>query len=185
MPSLRVVVFSAVMISALPAFATVMAALDVEALVGRSDVVAIVQVETVETVQRRGRLMRRVRALVHEGVVGSRGGERLLVIVPGGENEDYIQRVPGAPDPEEGQLVVVFLRRSGGDAFYVTGLSQGWFVVTNDPEDPTRQLVTQSVEAHLLEHGTGSGDLEPRPTGPTTQPLVPLLERVRRAVRSR
>lgn len=185
MVGLRGVVLSAMLFWSVPAFATVMEALDVEALVGRSEAVAIVQVETVETVRTRGRLMRHVRAVVHEGLTGSKAGDRLVVIVPGGEDEDFIQRVPGAPDPEAGQLAVVFLQRSGSGAFHVTGLSQGWLVITNDPDDPTRQIATRAVDAHLLKNNPASEEVEPHPTVPTTQPLVPLLDRVRRAVKSR
>lgn len=185
MVGLRIWVLSAVMLGAPPAFATVMEALDVEALVKRSNVVAIAQVEAVDTVRTGGRLMRHVRLLVHESLHGSQAGPRLVAIIPGGEDEDFIQRVSGTPDPVSGQLAVVFLQRSGGDAFFVTGLAQGWLVITNDPADPTRKLVTRAVDAHLVGKGAASDELDPTVTEPTTVPLTPLLERVRRAVQAR
>lgn len=173
----------ALMFGATAANATVMEALTIEALVERSDVVAIVQVESVETRRTRGRLWRRVQALVHEPLAGVRPGARLVVTIPGGEDDDYIQYVPGAPDPLPGELAIVFLTAYGAGAYSVVGLYQGWLVVTHDPSDPTRQIVTQTVDAHLLGKQPTSNEQEP--TGPTTRPFAPLLERVRRAVESR
>lgn len=181
----RTLLLLVLLLSAAPAFATTMLALDLDALVARSDVIAVVRVESVETVRTRGRMTRHVALVVEEGLSGVKAGDALTARVPGGEAGDLIQRVHGAPEPVVGGLAMVFLWRDGGGYLRAVGLSQGWLAITNDPDDPTRQLVKRSIEARLLAPDPNTGRLGPAPGLPDTEPLLPLLDRVRRAVEAR
>lgn len=167
------------------ASATTLVAMDVDTLVAHSDAVAVVRVDSVDTVRSGGRLTRHVHLVVEEGLLGASAGEALVVLVPGGVAGDWGQRVVGAPEPQAGDRALVFLQRSGGGYFRAVGLSQGWLTITADPADPTRLQVTRSIEARLVEKDPATGSIRDAPPPPAVEPLRPLLDRVRRSVESR
>ena len=164
--------------------ATTLLEMDVEALVAHSDAVAVVRVVSVDTVQSRGRITRHVQLEVEEGLLGAKPGSSLVALVPGGETTEWIQHVPGAPEPKAGERALVFLEGSGGGFYRFTGLAQGWLPITHDPDDPDILRVKRSIEARLLQRDP-QGGLSPAEPPPATEPLAPLLDRVRRAVELR
>jgi hypothetical protein len=115
---------------ALPAGAAVAIAATVEDLAAESDTVLRARVEsrTTRRSEDRRHLRTEVVLVVNERLRGEASG-RVGVVVPGGVLGDVGQRVDGAPAFEDGEEVVVFLRRLPGGAFRVHGLAQGKFRV--------------------------------------------------------
>lgn len=184
MSGLRAALPAVILLAGATASATTIVAMDVDALVMESDVVAVVRVGAVETVRSGGRLTRHVHLMVEEPLSGTSTGAALVALVPGGVAGDWGQRVVGAPDPQPGDRVLVFLQRAGGEYLRAVGLSQGWLTVTGDPDDPAA-LIRRSLDARLVARDPVTGALKDVPPPPATEPLRPLLERVRRAVESR
>lgn len=185
MSGLRTSLPGFILLASALASATTMLAMDVDALVSESDVIAVVRVESVETVRAGGRLTRHVHLTVEEALSGATAGMALVVLVPGGVAGDWGQRVVGAPEPQPGDKALVFLHRAGGGFHRAVGLAQGWLTITEDPNDPTRALVTRSIDARLVVKDPSTGELKDAPPPPATEPLLPLLDRVRRSVESR
>jgi hypothetical protein len=63
-------------------------------------------------------------------------GRRITVAVPGGQVDGVGQRVSGAPDFQQGEEIVVFLRRAEAGAHRVNGLAQGKFRVVGSEARP-------------------------------------------------
>ena len=82
-------------------------------------------------------------------------GERLTIKVPGGQLGRYRTVFIGAPEFQDGDEVVLFLKGSGPSYPYVIGLSQGAFRVVTDARSGRRMVTTPIVM------GKGGDDPEP------------------------
>ena len=103
-------------------------------------------------------------------------GERLTFKVPGGQLGRYRTVFVGAPEFQDGDEVILFLRSSGPSYPYIIGLSQGAFRVVADARSGRRMVTTPIVMAK------GAGDPEPVVRGDVTRkPLA--IEAFRDAVR--
>ncbi len=123
-------VFGSVLIAAALASATTLIAMDVPALTRAADVVvrgSVVRVESRWTLDRR-RIMTDSEILVSETLKGDGLQKTVVVMQPGGVVGEVGQQVHGVATFAVGEEVLVFLERRG-DRYFVTGLSQGRFVV--------------------------------------------------------
>jgi hypothetical protein len=103
-------------------------------------------------------------------------GERLTFKVPGGRLGRYRTVFVGAPEFQDGDEVILFLKSSGPSYPYIIGLSQGAFRVVADARSGRRMVTTPIVMAK------GAGDPEPVVRGDVTRkPLA--IEAFRDAVR--
>jgi hypothetical protein len=103
-------------------------------------------------------------------------GERVTFKVPGGQLGRYRTVFVGAPEFQDGDEVILFLKRSGPSYPYIIGLSQGAFRVVADARSGRRMVTTPIVMAK------GAGDPEPVVRGDVTRkPLA--IEAFRDAVR--
>ena len=103
-------------------------------------------------------------------------GERLTFKVPGGQLGRYRTVFVGAPEFQDGDEVILFLKSSGPSYPYIIGLSQGAFRVVADARSGRRMVTTPIVMAK------GAGDPEPVVRGDVTRkPLA--IEAFRDAVR--
>ncbi len=90
--------------------------------------------------------------------------KRITVTQPGGEVGDIGQRVEGVAKFSAGEELVVFLE-AHGDAFIVTGMSQGKFTLTRQA-DGTVRAVPSRAEAMLLDPQTR------QPVSSSLQPMT-------------
>jgi hypothetical protein len=103
-------------------------------------------------------------------------GERVTFKVPGGQLGRYRTVFVGAPEFQDGDEVILFLKGSGPSYPYIIGLSQGAFRVVADARSGRRMVTTPIVMAK------GAGDPEPVVRGDVTRkPLA--IEAFRDAVR--
>ena len=103
-------------------------------------------------------------------------GERLTFKVPGGQLGRYRTVFVGAPEFQDGDEVILFLKSSGPSYPYIIGLSQGAFRVVAGARSGRRMVTTPIVMAK------GAGDPEPVVRGDVTRkPLA--IEAFRDAVR--
>lgn len=103
-------------------------------------------------------------------------GERLTFKVPGGQLGRYRTVFVGAPEFQDGDEVILFLKSNGPSYPYIIGLSQGAFRVVADARSGGRMVTTPIVMAK------GTGDPEPVVRGDVTRkPLA--IEAFRDAVR--
>jgi hypothetical protein len=72
-------------------------------------------------------------------------GESLIFRVPGGQIGRYRTVFVGAPEFQDGDEVVLFLKLAGPSTPYVIGLSQGVFRVLADPRTGRRMVTTPVV----------------------------------------
>jgi hypothetical protein len=104
-------------------------------------------------------------------------GERVTFKVPGGQLGRYRTIFVGAPEFQEGDEVVLFLKSSAGMPYpYIIGLSQGAFRVVTDARSGRRVVTTPIVM------GKGGDDPEPVVRGDVTRKPQP-IETFRDAVR--
>lgn len=118
-----------------PTEATTIAVLDDAQLVGFSDLIARVTILDMASFWYDDRtLLTRVRARVSEVYQGE-CGEELVFYVRGGRIDDITQTVGGEFEPAEGASLVVFLEKIAryDDQLFLTGLSQGAFIVDDVP----------------------------------------------------
>jgi hypothetical protein len=80
-------------------------------------------------------------------------GESVIFRVPGGQIGRFRTVFVGAPEFQEGDEVVLFLKHAGPAFPYVIGLSQGAFRVIADPHTGRRMVTTPVV--------MGKGDDQP------------------------
>jgi hypothetical protein len=95
---------------------------------------------------------------VEQALKGSPGAT-LTVSVPGGVLDGIGQAVDGAPNLLEGRRYVLFLERTDGAAYRVTGFSQGSYAVTAAADGKSRvapQLAAQS-RVQVLGGSAGAG----------------------------
>ena len=103
-------------------------------------------------------------------------GERLTVKVPGGQLGRYRTVFIGAPEFQDGDEVVLFLKGSAPSYPYIIGLSQGAFRVVTDARSGRRMVTTPILM------GKGGEDPEPVVRGAVTRkPLA--IEAFRDVVR--
>lgn len=157
--------------------------LDVEALVDGSAVVALVEVERVDTVEGRARLTTFIDVRVTEGLRGAQPGATLRVRLPGGQTETVVGYVAGVPRPQVGERALVLLENAGGGYFVPTGLGQGWWTLVEGAAQ--ERLVRRAIDATLVVPDTDGGGWVAVPTPAEFELFAPLLERVRSRVFSR
>jgi hypothetical protein len=124
-----------VAIAALPAVASVAVPASVEDLARASDVVVRGHVSSTASEWRGGRIFTFAEietASVWRGSAPS----RTRVLTPGGAVGRIGQRVDGAAAFAAGEDVVVFLTRAEADAFRVTGMAQGKFLLSGGVARP-------------------------------------------------
>jgi hypothetical protein len=127
----RAPVLAALLLSlACPAAATVGLAATVEDLAGEADAVLRGRVSGCASrwTSDHRHLVTEVVLEVNERWRGE-APPRVVLRVPGGERDGVGQRIDGAPAFQDGEEVVVFLRRLPGGAFRVHGMAQGKFRV--------------------------------------------------------
>lgn len=90
-------------------------------------------------------------------------GERVTLRVPGGQLGRYRTVFIGAPEFQDGDEVVLFLKSAGAAYPYVIGLSQGAFRVVADPRSGRRMVTTPVVM------GKGGDDPQPVVRGDVTR----------------
>lgn len=123
----------ALSLSAGVALATVVEPLTLEAMIGRSSLIARARVLGLEVMDLDGRYVTRVTLSVTDPVKGSaQAGARVEVDVLGGTLGPLTQRVAGEARFSVGEDVVVCLEAVGG-RFVVLGMSLGKFTVTPTP----------------------------------------------------
>src|SRR5690349_12200304 len=128
---MRILLAVALLVAARPALAAQAVAVSIEELARTSD--AVVRGKVVDATARWNDERLRIFTIVElerTAVLRGRAPFRVRVAVPGGVVGRVGQRVDGAPVFARGEEVVLFLRRSAGDAFGVNGLAQGKFTVT-------------------------------------------------------
>ncbi len=165
-------------LAALPASATSMMRMDVPALTRASDVVVrgTVVRKASRWTQSRRRIVTEVDISVAEAFKGSAQGGTVRVVQPGGEVGDIGPRMEGLASFTEGEEVVVFLERRGGDAFAVSGLAQGKYRVERSPDGRTARAVPEKAgHAELVDPVTQQR------VSQATQPVP--LEQLRQQVR--
>jgi hypothetical protein len=139
----RALVLAALLVSlAGPAAAAVGLAATVEELAGESDAVLRGRVAGRASRWSEGgrRLVTEIVLEVNERWRGE-APARVVLLVPGGERDGVGQRVDGAPAFDDGEEVVVFLRRLPGGAFRVHGMAQGKFRVVEGEARPDLRRV--------------------------------------------
>jgi len=148
---------------AVPASASLVEALDLDALVQRADRVVVARAVRQEArYDARGRIVTEVELEVLEAMKGDAAvGDRFLLTVLGGAIGDLGMRVEGEPRLQDGARYVLFARRWGADAWRPVGMSQGVMRVSDDGRD-------------MVEPGGGGLSLVRRGTGGVT-PATPAL----------
>jgi hypothetical protein len=74
-------------------------------------------------------------------------GDRLTMVVPGGQAGRFINVIPGAPSFAEGDMVVAFVTARGARLPIATGLTQGIYRVTRDAATGSVVVVPPMIEA--------------------------------------
>jgi len=103
-------------------------------------------------------------------------GESVTLRVPGGQLGRYRTVFVGAPEFQEGDEVVLFLKHSGPSYPYIIGLSQGAFRVVPDARTGRRMVTTPIVM------GRGGDEPERIVRGDVTRKPLP-IDAFRDAVR--
>jgi hypothetical protein len=156
--------------------ASVAEPLSVEELTRQASVVVQGRVESMESSWSEDgkRISTKVRLRVLEAWKGA-PGETVEVVVPGGSLDGIVQRVQGMAQFDEGEEVVVFLRKPVSQApFGVVGLSQGKLEIVREPDaQPT--VVSKHEGLELIDPPTGRAAA---PALPAPEPLARVKERV-------
>jgi hypothetical protein len=76
-------------------------------------------------------------------------GDTLAVRTPGGRMGDYVMIMPGAPELQDGDTVLLFLERNDAGSFDVVSLAQGSFRVATAP-DGTFVVTRDAGAQHLV-----------------------------------
>jgi len=158
-----------------------MLALPTEELARQSEVIAVAEVQSLQTIRSGGRLTTRVTLGVISPVKGTESGATLEVNVPGGTEGEWAQRVEGAPVLTEGDRCVVFLEPAGGRMYHFTGLEQGKLALERDTTAPGGWIVRRHQTADLVERSP-AGHLVPAPPPPETEPLGAYLDELHEIV---
>jgi hypothetical protein len=129
---------------ALQVSATVVVPLDFAELVGASDTIAHVRVIDLRAAVLAGRTDTVVTAAVSSYVKGG-PGEHVTFLIPGGEIGRYRTVVVGAPVLQNGDEIVVFLRRGASGLSTVVGFSQGVLHVSRQAVDGMPMVLSPPV----------------------------------------
>jgi hypothetical protein len=76
-------------------------------------------------------------------------GATLFVRTPGGRMGDYVMSMPGAPELQPGDTVLLFLERNDAGSFDVVSLAQGSFRIATAP-DGSFVVTRDSGARHLV-----------------------------------
>jgi hypothetical protein len=157
--------------AAAPARATLILALDLAALVGRAERIAVVDVVSVQSFwnARHDRIMTAVQLSVVDGWKGDLpAGARLTVLQPGGTVGDLTTTADGMPRFAVGERTVVFLH-GPPDRATVVGLTQGNRPLRRDPT--SGRWLVRGVER------AGAEFVRPRAAaGLNAAPAAPVLD---------
>jgi hypothetical protein len=157
--------------------ATTMVALSTEELFQKSDVVAVVQVRSAQTVRSGGRLVTHVETEVSESFKGTAAGASLTVLTLGGTEGRIGQQVEGAARFVPGESCVVFLRRVADGVYHVVGMEQGKLALEMDSGGVLQ--LRRSTAAQLVIRTPGGGWEEAAPL-PAREPAEPFFATLRR-----
>ncbi len=150
MRALRLV-FVLLVLSATPAFASVVSGLSIEQMVGRADCVVqgtVLSASANWTPDHR-RILTQVRVRVDEPLAGTPEKE-ITIVIPGGTVGELAQMVVGGPTFSVGEQTVVFLRRRSPAVYGVLELSHGKFTLQeNMALRATGGLARQASQAAL------------------------------------
>jgi hypothetical protein len=172
----RLLILGALLLPALPAFATQVVPLDTRELtLGSSDIV----VGTVESVRsywtaNRSRILTDVTVRVSESLKGE--AATLTLTQMGGEVDGMKLSVEGSPVFRVGQEVLLFAWRDRNGRAQVNGLAQGKFDVTRDPATGV-PMVSRSLEGLAMRRAGTAGIV--RAEAPASRRLSVLLDDVR------
>lgn len=160
------------------AAATVLIHVGLDELIDVSDVIAHVDVESVEFISpREGVIKTRTTFRARDVLLGSEDfdGDRIVVEVVGGEWGDLVGHIAGMPRFRAGQETLLFLERTSTGHIF-TGLGQGVFRVRRDGESG-EALVTRKLNGVGLVDRDSRGALEWQhsPAPVVDHPLVHLL----------
>jgi hypothetical protein len=140
---MRLIVAAAALVAACPALGAQALAVSVEALARSSDAVVRGRVEAARAQWSEDGLRLSTSYQIRtRAVLRGRAPAVARVIVPGGVDGRIGQRVDAAPTLAAGEDLIVFLQRSGRDAFAVTGLAQGKFSVVGRVARPDLSQLT-------------------------------------------
>ena len=155
--------------------ATVLVAMNVEDLAANSPVVVVADVNHVRMDYNPAKTKIYTRVLITptEVMRGEVVGTIELKLL-GGQVDDVVARMPGAPNFEAGERVLIFLEpREDGDGYLVVGMFQGKLTVYKDP-----QTGLQMVQEPQLSKGVSLVDTAPAPSQPRTLKLASVRELV-------
>lgn len=164
-----------------PAAATTFRLLSLDELVGHAAVVAVVEVRSLESVARDGRIETLARLEVSRSLKGSEPGAALDAVIPGGVVGEWGQHVAGAPGLAAGETRIVFLFRDARGAWRFVGLAQGALLVDRD-DTRGEWLVRRALDARVVAPAPGGGLVDVPYLA--EEPLEPYLGRVERLVRT-
>ncbi|MFM2153062.1 MAG: hypothetical protein RL199_1497 [Pseudomonadota bacterium] len=158
--------------------ATTLRALDDAALLSQSRVAAIARVVDVSSKQAGRRIVTVAKVVVSRPLKGSKSGDELSVLIPGGAAGEWVQHVEGAPQPKVGETCLVFLEDGPGGLLQFTGLELGYGRVRADASVPGGFVVDRRITARLV----GPDGREVAPPA-SVVPLMPLLDRLEAGAR--
>jgi hypothetical protein len=155
--------------------------LDDEALVRRSDVVAVASVSRLEVVLGPDQSVSTLAKLqIHRPVRGCAEGDELVLQLPGGLFAGLQHAVAGSPSLRPGQVVLAFMERHG-PVVRLMGLSLGLYCIDGAPQQPWRAQrklngLVLVAEGDAGQKGQATTTRRPPPQGPV--PLDRLLDRL-------
>ncbi len=142
------------------AWASTVLQLDLESLVANSQQIVDGTVTRVQPKVENGKVYTYTTIAVKEGLKGAQAGDTVTVRQLGGRTDDLATWVPGIPDFQAGERVIVFLEKANAHAMpVVTGMSQGKFHIALGPDNVTPYVVPFLGDLALI---------KPRQTGTTT-----------------
>ncbi len=149
-----VVLVSSVLVSPMPASATVARALDLPALVSASNRIVVAEPVASESrweqVGGQRRIVTYTRIRVTDTVVGNaEAGDEFEIRTLGGRVGEIAQAVMGEAKLRAGQASVLFLNRKAEGSWQIVGMSQGHFPVKID-ESGTARLAIGRRDLKLL-----------------------------------
>jgi hypothetical protein len=174
----------ALVLATASASATVVVKLDLEQLVGRSDVIFVgkaIKTESHWTKNGR-RIVTDTTFVVEEAIHGTSEGREIVVRRPGGTVDGIGMKVSGAVVYRAGDQALLFTERRAGSR-YTVGMRQGAYAVFRDTSG--NRVVQARLRGMSLAKRAPSGAvrmLEPQPD-PKPEPLRRFIERVQKTVK--
>jgi hypothetical protein len=153
-------VFAALVIGGLAANATVLLDMDVEDLAAAAPLVVTGEVNQVRSEFNKDRTKIYTRILItpDEVLKGPAVGGVVTIKILGGQVGDLVAHMPGAPEFEVGERVLVFLEpRKDGDGHLTVGMCQGKFKLFIAPETGEEMALRQSPGPGVKLAGERSG----------------------------